>query len=257
MAEQHPGKWVKWIAVRGTLRVCIDLLRAFLRRGSDPTPIQSVGPPGSTSLISVDIPTGEIGFTRYMAGRIRKELGNVPVQVEGPLTLSVGEGQANLHRVFWFCERNPAECTREVDAFLKAVVEPHREPKIPPRSASSCGPVVYGGGPGGFSPRRATTSIQVLCGRACGRTGARHTSHHASVEGERRCRAGRDCQRVVRTRRRQSRTELAAARTRGGASRIRTSRRSRHRPLSAEPAAVHRLLGPDRRSAGQIGRASC
>jgi hypothetical protein len=62
-------------------------------------------------------------FTDRVADRLRARLGNTPVDVKGPLTLSVGELQANLDRVFSFCNRDAAKCDAEIERYVAGVDE--------------------------------------------------------------------------------------------------------------------------------------
>jgi hypothetical protein len=68
-----------------------------------------------------DVPTDEAGFTAYVAQRLRKAVGDAPVSVREPLTLSVGPLQANLDRVFRFCRSGAEGCAAEVDRYVAVV----------------------------------------------------------------------------------------------------------------------------------------
>jgi hypothetical protein len=46
-----------------------------------------------------DVPRGEAAFTEYVAAQLRRETGGAAVVVKGPLTLAIGEMQANLDRL--------------------------------------------------------------------------------------------------------------------------------------------------------------
>jgi hypothetical protein len=74
-----------------------------------------------------DIPTDESGFTTYLAKRIRQEVGDLAVSIKGPLTLSVGQFQANLDRIYSYCKTTPAGCAKEVDTYVKGAAEAHRD----------------------------------------------------------------------------------------------------------------------------------
>ena len=73
------------------------------------------------------IPTDKQGFTDHLAERLRAEVGNAVVSVKGPLTLGLGELQANLDRVYLFCQRNPDRCAEEVSTYVTGAAEVHRE----------------------------------------------------------------------------------------------------------------------------------
>jgi hypothetical protein len=49
------------------------------------------------------------------------------VQVKAPLTLSIGQLQANLDRIYSFCTRSPTGCAKEVDSYVKGAVEVQRD----------------------------------------------------------------------------------------------------------------------------------
>lgn len=62
-------------------------------------------------------------FTERVASLVRAKLGDTPVTVKGPLMLSVGELQANLDRVFSFCDRDAAHCDAEIERYVAAIEE--------------------------------------------------------------------------------------------------------------------------------------
>jgi len=78
------------------------------------------------------IPQDETGFTEFVAAQLRKEIGDEKVTIKGPLTLSLGELQGNLDRVFKFCNTNTSGCSAELDRYAKAIAEVHRERNAPP-----------------------------------------------------------------------------------------------------------------------------
>ena len=78
------------------------------------------------------IPQDEASFTEFVATQLRKEIGDNAVIVKGPLTLGLGELQANLDRVFKFCNTNISSCSAELDRYTKAIAEVHRERNAPP-----------------------------------------------------------------------------------------------------------------------------
>ena len=64
-----------------------------------------------------------VAFTDRVATQLRARQANTQVTVRGPLTLTVGELQANLDRIFSFCQRDAAGCKAETDRYLDGVVE--------------------------------------------------------------------------------------------------------------------------------------
>jgi uncharacterized protein YtpQ (UPF0354 family) len=77
-------------------------------------------------------PQGQGEFTSYVAGLLQKEVGTENVTVKAPLTLSLGELQANLDRIFSFCQRNIDGCETEVAQYVKAAAQVHKERSSPP-----------------------------------------------------------------------------------------------------------------------------
>ena len=86
----------------------------------------------STVLSAQDIPRDEAAFTEYVATLLRKEVGSDAVVVKSPLTIGLGELQANLDRVFKFCSLNNAGCSVEVERYVKGAAQVHRERNIQP-----------------------------------------------------------------------------------------------------------------------------
>jgi uncharacterized protein YtpQ (UPF0354 family) len=82
------------------------------------------------------IPTDEPNFTKYVAERLRKQIGNTSIEIKGPLTLSVGQLQANLDRVYSFCQRSPAGCAQEIDTYVKAAAQVHSDRSAAPTKAA-------------------------------------------------------------------------------------------------------------------------
>jgi hypothetical protein len=78
------------------------------------------------------VPKGETAFTEYVAAQLRRAISGATVEVKGPLTLGVGELQANLDRIFAFCSRNTAGCASEVSNYVKAVAQIHKDRTAPP-----------------------------------------------------------------------------------------------------------------------------
>ena len=79
-----------------------------------------------------DIPRGEAAFTEYVATQLRRETGGAAIVVKGPLTLAVGELQANLDRIFAYCSRDRTGCAREISTYVKGVAQIHKDPFAPP-----------------------------------------------------------------------------------------------------------------------------
>src|SRR5215470_4208063 len=90
---------------------------------------------GSDGALAQTIPVDEPGFTKFVAEQLRKAV-NEPVQIKGPLTLSIGEVQANLDRIHVFCRKNAAGCAQEVDTYVKAVAQYHREGSSAPTKSA-------------------------------------------------------------------------------------------------------------------------
>lgn len=82
------------------------------------------------------IPSDEAGFTDYVATLLRKEVGDATVVVKGPLTLGLGELQANLDRVFSFCKRDSSACATELDRYVKGAAQVHKDRSSPPTRES-------------------------------------------------------------------------------------------------------------------------
>lgn len=79
------------------------------------------------------VPADEISFTDYVAGLLRKEVGDSAVVVKGPLTLGLGELQANLDRVFAFCKREHGTCESELERYVKGAAQVHKDRTTPPK----------------------------------------------------------------------------------------------------------------------------
>jgi hypothetical protein len=77
------------------------------------------------------VPKGEAAFTEYVATQLRRATGS-NVEVKGPLTLAVGELQANLDRIFAYCDRNSSGCASEVSNYVKGVAQVHKDRSAPP-----------------------------------------------------------------------------------------------------------------------------
>src|SRR5262245_6599363 len=84
------------------------------------------------SAYAQNVPKGEAAFTDYVAAQLRRALRGATVEVKGPLTLKVGELQANLDRVFAFCNRNSSGCANEISNYVKGVVQIQKDRTAPP-----------------------------------------------------------------------------------------------------------------------------
>src|SRR5262245_24256305 len=78
-----------------------------------------------------EVPKGEAAFTEYVAAQLRRATG-ANVVVEGPLTLAVGELQANLDRIFAYCSGNSSGCSSEVSNYVKGVAQVLKDRAAPP-----------------------------------------------------------------------------------------------------------------------------
>jgi uncharacterized protein YtpQ (UPF0354 family) len=82
------------------------------------------------------VPKGEAAFTEYVAAQLRRAIRGATVKVNGPLTLELGELQANLDRVFVFCTRHTSGCANEIANYVKGVAEVYRDRTAPPSKAA-------------------------------------------------------------------------------------------------------------------------
>lgn len=73
------------------------------------------------------IPRDERAFTEHVAARMRSQIKNVPIEVRSPLTIVVGELQANLDRVHSFCRANSRDCAAEIDRYVDGVAQVLRD----------------------------------------------------------------------------------------------------------------------------------
>jgi uncharacterized protein YtpQ (UPF0354 family) len=83
-----------------------------------------------------DVPKGKGAFTEYVAAQLRRELRDAQVAVKGPLTVTVGELQANLDRIFAYCSENTEGCRREISTYVKGVVQTQKDRLAPPSKES-------------------------------------------------------------------------------------------------------------------------
>jgi len=79
-----------------------------------------------------DVPKGEAAFTEYVATQMRRAIGGEAVKVEGPLTLGIGGIQANLDRIFAFCNRNTSGCPKEISNYVAGVAQIVKDRTAPP-----------------------------------------------------------------------------------------------------------------------------
>jgi len=82
------------------------------------------------------IPTDEPAFTAFVAARIRAAVRDTPVEIKGPLTLSIGPLQANLDRVYAFCKANASACSKEIGTYVSAIVATTSNRNDPPSRAN-------------------------------------------------------------------------------------------------------------------------
>src|SRR5690349_16696903 len=82
------------------------------------------------------VPKGEAAFTEYVAAQLRRAIRGATVEVKGPLTLGLGGLQANLDRIFVFCNRNTAGCANEVATYVKGVAQVYHDRTAPPSKAA-------------------------------------------------------------------------------------------------------------------------
>lgn len=87
----------------------------------------------SSLAMAQPVPTDDAGFTEYVAALLRKEVSDSAVVVKGPLTLGLGELQANLDRVFAFCKRERESCEVELDRYVKGAAQVHKDRTAPPQ----------------------------------------------------------------------------------------------------------------------------
>lgn len=73
----------------------------------------------------------QAAFTDRVAALLRARLGHEAVRVAEPLTLKLGDLQANLDRVFAFCRGNAQDCEAELGRYVQTVVDLHQREKPP------------------------------------------------------------------------------------------------------------------------------
>src|SRR5712691_1646154 len=84
------------------------------------------------SVRAQSVPKGEAAFTEYVATQLRRAIRGATVEVKGPLTLELAGLEANLDRIFAFCNRNTAGCASEVANYVKAVTQVYQNRTAPP-----------------------------------------------------------------------------------------------------------------------------
>jgi hypothetical protein len=87
----------------------------------------------SSTAYAQSVPLDEASFTEHAAALLRKEIGEQAVVVKGPLTLGLGELQANLDRVFSYCKRERGSCEAELDRYVQGAAQVHRDRSAPPQ----------------------------------------------------------------------------------------------------------------------------
>jgi uncharacterized protein YtpQ (UPF0354 family) len=78
----------------------------------------------TANALADQIPRDEAAFTEFVAAQLRKQpLDGQAVAIKGPLTLKVGDLQANLDRVFNFCRADAGACKEEIDRYAQGVAQ--------------------------------------------------------------------------------------------------------------------------------------
>jgi len=88
------------------------------------------------SVRAQDVPKGQAAFTEYVATQVRRALEGETVKVKGPLTLEIGAIQANLYRIFTFCDKNASSCANEISNYVKGVAQVVKDRTTPPSKES-------------------------------------------------------------------------------------------------------------------------
>jgi uncharacterized protein YtpQ (UPF0354 family) len=88
------------------------------------------------SVRAQSVPKGEAAFTEYVAMQLRRAIRGAMVEVKGPLTLDLAGIQANLDRIFAFCNRNTAGCANEVANYVKAIAQVYQDRSAPPSKSA-------------------------------------------------------------------------------------------------------------------------
>jgi uncharacterized protein YtpQ (UPF0354 family) len=87
---------------------------------------------GTSATVADTIPKDAAGFTVYVANLLRQETTTAAVTVKGPLTLGVGDLQANLDRVYDFCRRDTSGCAAQVATYVKGAAEAYHTATVAP-----------------------------------------------------------------------------------------------------------------------------
>jgi hypothetical protein len=82
--------------------------------------------------VAENVPRDESGFTQFVATRLHSQLSDAEIIVKGPLTLSVGDLQVNLDRIFTFCQGNSEGCLAQIDNYVGGAAEAYRVQHAPP-----------------------------------------------------------------------------------------------------------------------------
>lgn len=80
---------------------------------------------------SQEVPLDDAAFTEYVASLLRAQVGASTVVIKEPLTLKLGNMQANLDRVLAFCKRNSGGCATAVATFIRGATETYRAQNTP------------------------------------------------------------------------------------------------------------------------------
>lgn len=78
------------------------------------------------------VPLAVPEFSDYVARQLRREAGQTPVEIRGPLLLSAGRLPINLEQLHAFCRGNDAGCAAEIDAFAKGAAQLLKDRNPPP-----------------------------------------------------------------------------------------------------------------------------
>lgn len=88
----------------------------------------------TAAALAEQIPRDAAAFTEFVAAQVRRQpLDGQAVSVKGPLTLKVGELQANLDRVFNFCRADAGACQEEIDRYAQGVAQLVKDMNAPPQ----------------------------------------------------------------------------------------------------------------------------
>jgi uncharacterized protein YtpQ (UPF0354 family) len=82
--------------------------------------------------IAENIPKDAAGYTEYVAGQLRAELADAAIVVKSPLTIAIGGFQANLDRIYTFCQQSADGCAKEIDTYVRGAAQAYRDQNAPP-----------------------------------------------------------------------------------------------------------------------------